>query len=174
MSKASERTKAWRARHPDIRAYRAAEARKWRKAHPDKLREIQRRAREKDRAKELDKRRSALYRQKVGKEVLSKRRITKSLNRRENMAGKSRSACCDICGERGVTVYDHDHRTGEFRGWLCQRCNRVLGSVKDSPELLLRLARYLHGDNERRRKKGRSQEQIGFAWEEGDWKLPVN
>jgi hypothetical protein len=30
---------------------------------------------------------------------------------------------CEACGEKKVLCLDHDHETGEFRGWLCHRCN---------------------------------------------------
>jgi NAD-dependent dihydropyrimidine dehydrogenase PreA subunit len=36
---------------------------------------------------------------------------------------------CQICGTvpktRGLQ-WDHDHKTGAHRGWLCHRCNRAL------------------------------------------------
>lgn len=38
---------------------------------------------------------------------------------------------------------DHDHKTGVFRFLLCQGCNKALGGVKDSPEVLRRLANLL-------------------------------
>ena len=38
---------------------------------------------------------------------------------------------------------DHDHKTGKFRGVLCQNCNNALGRVGDSTETLLRLVEYL-------------------------------
>lgn len=38
---------------------------------------------------------------------------------------------------------DHDHKTGKFRGVLCQRCNHVLGRVKDSTVLLKKMISYL-------------------------------
>lgn len=38
---------------------------------------------------------------------------------------------------------DHNHRTGENRGLLCQRCNRVLGMLEDSQELTQRILEYL-------------------------------
>lgn len=41
------------------------------------------------------------------------------------------------------THIDHDHATGKVRGLLCQNCNRALGMVKDSVEVLLRLGVYL-------------------------------
>lgn len=38
---------------------------------------------------------------------------------------------------------DHDHKTGKFRGVLCQRCNHVLGRVDDSIEILEKCILYL-------------------------------
>jgi len=38
---------------------------------------------------------------------------------------------------------DHDHITGEVRGLLCKRCNRALGILEDSIELLQRAIQYL-------------------------------
>jgi hypothetical protein len=38
---------------------------------------------------------------------------------------------------------DHDHKTGKIRGLLCGPCNRGLGYLHDSPELLERLAAYV-------------------------------
>lgn len=40
---------------------------------------------------------------------------------------------------------DHDHVTGKCRGWLCGRCNIVLGQLGDSPERIRGLADYLGG-----------------------------
>lgn len=41
------------------------------------------------------------------------------------------------------THIDHDHVTRKVRGLLCPTCNRALGMVKDSVEVLLRLGVYL-------------------------------
>ena len=38
---------------------------------------------------------------------------------------------------------DHNHETNEFRGWLCFRCNTVLGKVKDSKVILEKLVNYI-------------------------------
>jgi hypothetical protein len=42
---------------------------------------------------------------------------------------------------------DHDHATGRLRGFVCSRCNIIMGCVNDDPELLERAAHYLrHAD----------------------------
>jgi hypothetical protein len=71
---------------------------------------------------------------------------------RENLMGRKRPECCEICGGRGYgrsghknagICFDHDHVTGKPRGWLCDRCNKVLGLVKDDQFLLNKMICYL-------------------------------
>lgn len=50
---------------------------------------------------------------------------------------------CSVCGSPGRICFDHNHKTGKFRGWLCSGCNLALGNVRDSPETLRKLADYL-------------------------------
>lgn len=40
-------------------------------------------------------------------------------------------ACCSI---NPATELDHDHKTGQFRGILCQRCNLLIGWLERLPE----------------------------------------
>ena len=62
----------------------------------------------------------------------------------EQQAGRACPAGCEVCHqEYGRLDFDHDHETGLFRGWLCRRCNLMLGHAKDSPSLLKALADYL-------------------------------
>lgn len=55
---------------------------------------------------------------------------------------------CGLCGCPEIECtgrfhMDHDHETGEFRGWLCARCNKALGFFGDSEELLVDALHYL-------------------------------
>jgi hypothetical protein len=64
----------------------------------------------------------------------------------EALAAKS-DGRCGICREpesrsRRLSL-DHDHKTGELRGFLCSRCNLLLGNARDRIDLLLRAAEYL-------------------------------
>lgn len=52
------------------------------------------------------------------------------------------SGRCYICSEPGRDV-DHDHVTGKVRGFLCNPCNRMLGSAYDDPGILRSGATYL-------------------------------
>jgi len=55
---------------------------------------------------------------------------------------------CAICNvhqselQKALAI-DHDHRTGVFRGLLCQNCNHGLGNFKDNPEFLKEAINYL-------------------------------
>ena len=63
--------------------------------------------------------------------------------RREKIAGRKRPDMCEICSTKGKVMFDHDHKTGKFRGWICMKCNTILGKVDDSKELLRKLIKYL-------------------------------
>ena len=51
-------------------------------------------------------------------------------------------------GSKSLSV-DHDHKDGTVRGLLCNNCNRGVGSLMDSPELLRKAADYLEGTKDR-------------------------
>lgn len=46
--------------------------------------------------------------------------------------------------KKSVWVPDHNHETGEFRGWLCHKCNLGLGNLNDDPERCKRAMDYLN------------------------------
>ena len=43
---------------------------------------------------------------------------------------------------------DHDHKTGNIRGLLCNGCNKGIGLLKDDKELLLKAYKWVGGSNE--------------------------
>lgn len=58
------------------------------------------------------------------------------------------SGKCDVCSvsELKLTTklcLDHSHSTGEFRGFLCRKCNTMLGGASDDPEILRLGALYI-------------------------------
>lgn len=66
------------------------------------------------------------------------------------------NGCCAICSRAGhrlglggeanrhnVLCVDHDHSTGAVRGLLCMRCNRAIGMLGDSHEVLKSAISYL-------------------------------
>jgi hypothetical protein len=42
-------------------------------------------------------------------------------------------------------VLDHNHTTGQFRGWICHPCNRTLGGIERNIHLLNKFVEYLTG-----------------------------
>lgn len=65
------------------------------------------------------------------------------VQKQEVIAGRKKPARCEICGKTGAICFDHCHKSKKFRGWICSRCNHVLGCIKDSSKLLYKLANYL-------------------------------
>ena len=62
----------------------------------------------------------------------------------------AQSGRCKICnslpGKRSLCV-DHCHTTGKIRGLLCDSCNRGLGLMKDSAQILFSAIGYLEDNN---------------------------
>ncbi len=130
---------------------------RYRDRHPDKVQAIQDRHRKTPeyRAKDAANKR----RLRAGDPEKERLRLIRWRERLEDrltqQAGRERPTTCDICEEEASRIcFDHSHAKGHFRGWLCDRCNRTLGQVKDDVGLLRKLIAYLeqkeHGeaDNE--------------------------
>lgn len=96
--------------------------------------------------------RSKLYREKNPEKV--KKAITNSTLQAKygisleeyNILLVSQQGCCAVCKEKPSKQrlhVDHVHSTGKIRGLLCQACNVSIGKMKESPELLRKLALYV-------------------------------
>lgn len=48
--------------------------------------------------------------------------------------------------EKTIWVCEHNHDTGDFRGWICDYCNTVLARADESIETLERAIKYLKGE----------------------------
>jgi len=104
--------------------------------------EFNRSYREKHREKIAAKHRAYWQREhvKASSKVYQNRR---NLEKLERVAGRPKPDTCEICGKGGKICYDHSHKTGKFRGWLCSRCNLYLGGVQDNIEILNKMVTYL-------------------------------
>lgn len=68
-----------------------------------------------------------------------------------NAMWEAQDGCCAICKvklqPRGRSKHsaaiDHNHKTREVRGVLCRGCNHGIGSLGDSPSILIAAAKYL-------------------------------
>lgn len=67
---------------------------------------------------------------------------------------EKQNGLCAICKEPETKIVkwsgrllplsvDHDHVTGKIRGLLCNRCNRVLGMIKDDAQIARSILEYL-------------------------------
>lgn len=53
---------------------------------------------------------------------------------------------CAICLDNiqlDTCAIDHNHKTNEFRGLLCRKCNSSIAFLKDHPDVVDRAAKYL-------------------------------
>jgi hypothetical protein len=82
---------------------------------------------------------------------------------------------CELCRRNGQMVLDHDHTTGDFRGWLCGECNRGLGQLADSIQGLRRAIAYLErssasssGSRPEERERSRTPRRHGDPGGEGE------
>ena len=109
--------------------------------YPDRVLAAQRKYREKNRA-----RINAAARERNARRTHADhaKEWAKKRAKQDRIAGRPRPDVCDLCGQSGEQiVFDHCHENSHFRGWLCDRCNKVLGLANDDPLLLMQMAAYL-------------------------------
>lgn len=71
----------------------------------------------------------------------------KTLKMQEKIAGRKKTLLCEICNNAGRICFDHCHKTGKFRGWICMNCNTALGMVNDNVEILKLLIKYVENNS---------------------------
>jgi recombination endonuclease VII len=143
----NSRGRAWRLHHPErslaiLQRCKEKHAEKYRKA--DRLRY-------ENRDVEMARKRNKLAMRKwrAANPVPIAEKQAQKANERERLrwriAGRPRPTQCDICGAeaRGKIEFEHCHKTLVFRGWVCTRCNQIIGYSGDSPKLLMRVCDYL-------------------------------
>lgn len=70
---------------------------------------------------------------------------------------------CAICQKKTTLYIDHEHGTGQVRGWLCAKCNTGLGYLGDSTLLLQRALDYLLSVHKRRQQiESMLESQVSF------------
>ena len=141
-------------------------SREWRHRNPGRTKEIAaasyKRHSEKRKASERERRKLPKVKEKV-KRSLERRRFSQALSAsRKDARHRGYEPCsaseaeikavftgfCHVCRIPEVECntklhLDHDHDTGEFRGWLCRGCNTSLGMLRESPVIIKKLAEYI-------------------------------
>lgn len=139
-----EKVKEWRAKNKDKVL---EQSRRYRKKHPETEKRAKARYREKnlEKIREADKVAQAKRRKAdpEGQRIRYERYIIKREQRLWDIAGRPRATSCEICHVSEITVFDHCHKSGKFRGWICDRCNKTLGLFKDDIELIKKFIIYL-------------------------------
>ncbi len=123
----------------------------YREVNTEKLKEMRKKSsrRNVERAKQWEEKgvnrfRVALYKSKHG---ARKYRHAACSATAEELAAAFTSKC-DACGVPEIELtkklcVDHSHETGEFRGFLCHKCNKALGLLGDSEEVIVNLLHHL-------------------------------
>ena len=134
----------------DASAYMKA----WRVANPEKVKEITKRQwinRDKEKRKEWERnyyhkiKNTEKFKSSKTKRITYQRLWT--LRKKEQFAGRQRPNKCEICNEYRKIVFDHNHDTGQFRGWICDKCNVAIGMIDENIDKLLKIKNYLEERN---------------------------
>jgi len=140
-----ERNRKWQAEHPEKHRERN---RKYYAEHPEKHRERNRKyyAEHPEKHRERNRKWQAEHPEK-GREREYRRNYGITIEDYERRLVEQDGKCA-ICGEppsvggKRLSV-DHDHETGKIRALLCQRCNLVVGGLKESAAFARLVADYL-------------------------------
>lgn len=167
LEKRRARSRRYYARN---RQSRIDQSTKWKKEHPEQVRQYKKTNRERERAMTPDPQtyRIRKWRHGPGHEVMW------------TTFWDEQNGLCYLCGDplstesyRDIHV-DHDHtccpkgRTCEYcrRGLACTRCNKLIGAVGDDPELLRKIADNLEPVLKATRARIATKDQQDTLWPE--------
>jgi len=111
------------------------------------------RAKNRDKTNEYARRHAPPYsprRREVNSSIKTKFGLSKT---EVNTMLASQGYVCAICHQpnnlKSRMGLDHNHETGQYREFLCHRCNSVLGFVNEDVSILSNMVRYIrkHGGN---------------------------
>lgn len=138
------KVKAWRAANPEKVL---EQARRYHAKHPETRRKAVKNYRERhlEKIRERDRlaQRAIRKADPEGQRLRNLAYASRQEALKTQKAGRPRSNYCEICAIEERTVFDHSHQKGHFRGWICDRCNKILGLVRDDISYLKALQIYL-------------------------------
>lgn len=132
----------------DYYARNSEKVRKWRRAfylrNRDRLLAKQKKKYAANRD-EINKKQRAAYHRKMRDNPDAMRA---AVRRRQGLpeATRPQPKRCEACGgksSKGSICLDHCHKRNVFRGWLCDRCNRALGILRESIPAFKACIKYL-------------------------------
>jgi hypothetical protein len=142
--------------NPEKRRAQYERTAEWKKANPDKVRNRKAAWVEQNREKVTayniaymsDYMKTEAYSESKHRSRIKRYQITDA---DFNAMWEAQDGCCAICKvklqPRGRSKHsaaiDHNHKTSVVRGILCRGCNHGIGSLGDSPSVLIAAARYL-------------------------------
>jgi len=75
------------------------------------------------------------------------KKVSKQL-RQAKISASKKPKNCECCGkEYEYLILDHDHITGNFRGWICRNCNQGIGKLGDNLEGVNKAIKYLQSSH---------------------------
>jgi len=149
----------------DIREKNRLKAAEYRRNNPEKIREISRRSQAKARLNpdKVEKIREVnrQYREKNRQVLRDKERERRFGITRHEYAElfHNQNGVCAICfqpenatrnGKIKALAVDHDHTSGKIRGLLCADCNMGIGKLKENKDNFLSAIKYLHEHKEQK------------------------
>ena len=149
----------------DIREKNRLKAAEYRRNNPEKFREISRRSQAKARLNpdKVEKIREVnrQYREKNRQVLRDKERERRFGITRHEYAElfHNQNGVCAICfqpenatrnGKIKALAVDHDHTSGKIRGLLCADCNMGIGKLKENKDNFLSAIKYLHEHKEQK------------------------